>query len=70
LAKVIQEDLSKYTPEERAQIEKMLGQQAKIEVAGVKAEVTKDDSWETIGMIVVLVLALYLGIKLINKYIK
>jgi hypothetical protein len=43
---------------------------AHIEVAGVKAEVTKDDSWETIGMIVVLVLAVYLGIRLINKYIK
>ena len=43
---------------------------ATIEVAGVKAEVTKDDNWETIGMIVVLVLVVYLGIKLINKYIK
>ena len=43
---------------------------AHIEVAGVKAEVTKDDGWETIGMIVVLVLAVYLGIRLINKYIK
>lgn len=44
--------------------------QAKIEVAGVKAEVTKDDSWETISMIVVLVLAVYLGIKVINKFFK
>lgn len=44
--------------------------QASIEVAGVKAQVTKDDSWETIGMIVVLVLSVYAGIKLINKLFK
>lgn len=41
-----------------------------VEVPGVKAEVTKDDNWETISMIVILVLAIYLGIKIINKLIK
>ena len=86
MAQVIEEDLSQYTPEQRAQIEKMLGQKAKVEVKGVaKAEVTKEkaeievagvsaqvdrnDDWSTIAMVVVLVLSVYLGIKLINKYI-
>lgn len=41
-----------------------------VEVPGVKAEVNKDDNWTTIGMIVVLVLSIYLGIKLINKLVK
>lgn len=41
--------------------------QAKIEVPGVKVEVTKDDNWETVGMILVLVLGVYTGIKLINR---
>lgn len=43
---------------------------ATVEVPGVKVEVTKDDTWETVGMIAALVLVIYLGIKLINKYIK
>ena len=87
MAQVIEEDLSKYTPEQRAEIEKLLGQKAKIEVKGIaKAEVTKEkaevevagvsaqvdcrDDWSTVSMAVVLVLSVYLGIKLINKYIK
>lgn len=40
---------------------------AGVEVAGVKVTVDKNDTWETIGMILVLVLAVYAGIKLINK---
>ena len=48
----------------------MINHKAIVEVPGVKVEVTKDDTWETVGMIVVAVLAIYLGIKLINKYIK
>lgn len=48
----------------------MIHNKALLEVPGVKVEVTKDDTWETVGMIVVIVLAVYLGIKLINKYIK
>ena len=43
---------------------------ATVEVPGVKVEITQDDTWETVGMIVVVVLAIYLGVKLINKYIK
>ena len=39
---------------------------AMVEVPGIKVEVTKDDTWETIGMIAVLVLAIYAGIKAIN----
>jgi len=40
---------------------------AGVEVAGVKVTVDKTDTWETVGMILVLVLAVYAGIKLINK---
>ena len=43
---------------------------ASVEVRGVKVVVDKNDNWETIGMIVVLVLVVYAGIKIINKYIK
>lgn len=40
---------------------------ASVEVPGLKVQVTKDDSWETVGMILVLVLGIYLGVKAINK---
>ena len=40
---------------------------ARVEVTGLKVEITKDDSWETVGMIVVLVLVIYAGIKVINR---
>lgn len=40
---------------------------AKVEVPGLKVEVTKDDNWETVGMILVLVLGIYAGIKLLNR---
>lgn len=40
---------------------------AKVEVPGLKVEVTKDDSWETVGMILVLVLGVYAGVKFINR---
>jgi len=60
----------KYTPEQQEEIQKKMNERATVEVPGVKVEVTKDDNWETIGMIIVVVLAIYLGIKLINKYIK
>lgn len=43
---------------------------ASVEVPGMKVIVTKDDSWETVGMIVVLVLAIYAGIKIINHAFK
>lgn len=40
---------------------------ASVEIPGLKVEVTKDDNWQTIGMIVALIFAVYVGIKLINK---
>lgn len=43
---------------------------ASVEVPGLKVVVDKTDTWETIGMILVLVLGIYLGIRLINKFIK
>jgi hypothetical protein len=54
----------------KAHAEDLPPKQASIEVAGVKAQVTKDDSWETIGMIIVLVLAVYAGIRIINRLFK
>ena len=43
---------------------------ASIKAAGMEVVIDKNDNWETVGMIVVLVLAIYLGIKLIKKYFK
>ena len=43
---------------------------ASVEVPGIKVVVNKDDNWETIGMILVLVLGVYAGIKVINKIFK
>ena len=43
---------------------------ATVKASGLEVIIDKDDNWETVGMIVVLVLAVYLGIKLINKYFK
>lgn len=43
---------------------------ALVKVPGAEFHVDKDDTWETIGMIVVLVLVIYAGIKIINKFIK
>lgn len=40
---------------------------AKVEVPGLKVEVTKDDNWESVGMILVLVLGIYAGIKTLNR---
>lgn len=43
---------------------------ATVEIPGFKFKVEKDDRWENIGMIVVMVLAIYAGIKLINRIFK
>lgn len=43
---------------------------ATVKVPGVEVVIDKNDNWETVGMIVVVVLGIYLGIKLINKYFK
>lgn len=40
---------------------------ASVEVPGVKVVIDENDSWETIGMVLVLVLGLYAGIKLIDR---
>ena len=44
--------------------------QATVQVPGVKVEVTKEDNWQTIGLLVFAVLAIYLGIKTINRVFK
>ena len=40
---------------------------ATVKVPGVEVVVDKNDSWETVGMILVLVLGVYAGIKAINR---
>ena len=40
---------------------------ASVEVPGVKVVVDKNDNWETVAMILVLVLGVYAGIKFINR---
>ena len=40
---------------------------ASVEVPGVKVVVDKNDNWETVGMILVLVLGVYAGIRFINR---
>lgn len=40
---------------------------ASVEVPGVKVVVDNNDNWETVAMILVLVLGVYAGIKLINR---
>ena len=43
---------------------------ATVKVPGVEVTIDKNDNWQTVGMILVLVLAVYLGIKIINKIFK
>ena len=43
---------------------------ASVEVPGVKVIVTKEDNWDVVAMILVLVLGTYIGIKIINRFFK
>lgn len=43
---------------------------ASVEVPGMKVIVTREDNWDVIAMILVLVLGTYVGIKLINRLFK
>lgn len=43
---------------------------ATVKVPGVEVVIDKNDNWETVGMILVLVLGVYAGIKFINKFFK
>ena len=45
-------------------------QKATVMLPGFKAEVTKEDDWGVVWMLVVLVLGIYFGIKAINKLFK
>lgn len=56
--------------EQAVQILQQESQKVVVEVPGVKAEVTKEDNWTTVSMVVVIVLSIYLGVKLINKFVK
>lgn len=48
----------------------LLDKKASVEIPGVKVVVDKNDNWETVGMILVLILGVYAGIKIINKIFK
>jgi len=43
---------------------------ASVEVPGMKVIVTKEDNWDVVAMILVLVLGTYIGVKLINRWLK
>lgn len=45
-------------------------EKASVEVPGMKVIVTREDNWDVVAMILVLVLGTYVGIKLINRLLK
>lgn len=45
-------------------------EKASVEVPGMKVIVTREDNWDVVVMILVLVLGTYVGIKLINRLFK
>lgn len=45
-------------------------EKASVEVPGMKVIVTREDNWDVVAMILVLVLGTYVGIKLINRLFK
>ena len=50
--------------------EDLTGKKASVEVPGVKVVVTKEDNWDVVAMVLVLVLGTYTGIKVINRLFK
>ena len=48
----------------------LTNKKASVEVPGVKVIVTKEDNWDVVAMILVLVLGTYIGIKVINRLFK
>lgn len=48
----------------------LTNKKASVEVPGVKVIVTKEDNWDVVAMILVLVLGTYIGIKFINRLFK
>ena len=66
-------DLEKQLEECKFEIKKfeeVTSKKASVEVPGVKVIVTKEDNWDVVAMMLVLVLGTYTGIKLINKLFK
>ena len=53
-----------------AQAQDLPPKEATVKAAGMEVVIDKNDNWETVGMLVSLVLAIYLGIKIINKHFK
>ncbi|NDB83673.1 MAG: hypothetical protein EB127_13260 [Alphaproteobacteria bacterium] len=48
----------------------LTNKKASVEVPGVKVIVTKEDNWDVVAMILVLVLGTYIGVKIINRLFK
>ena len=66
-------DLEKQLEECKFEIKKfeeVTSKKASVEVPGVKVVVTKEDNWDVVAMVLVLVLGTYTGIKLINRLFK
>ena len=66
-------DLEKQLEECKFEIKKfeeVTSKKASVEVPGMKVIVTKEDNWDVVAMMLVLVLGTYTGIKLINKLFK
>ena len=68
-----EKDLELQLEECKTQIMKyqdLTDKKASVEVPGMKVIVTKEDNWDVVAMILVLVLGTYIGIKLINRWLK
>jgi ribosomal protein S12 methylthiotransferase accessory factor YcaO len=68
-----EKDLELQLEECKTQIMKyqeLTDKKASVEVPGMKVIVTKEDNWDVVFMILVLVLGTYIGIKLINRWLK
>ena len=68
-----EKDLELQLEECKTQIMKyqdLTDKKASVEVPGMKVVVTKEDNWDVVFMILVLVLGVYVGIKVINRLFK
>ena len=50
--------------------QELTDKKASVEVPGMKVIVTKEDNWDVVAMILVLVLGTYICIKIINRFFK
>jgi hypothetical protein len=48
----------------------LAGGSASVSALGIAIQISENDSWKTVGMMLTTFLGLFAGIKIINKYIK